>query len=637
MKTLKLFCLLALAVGAANAQGVKFSADKPAAGSTVKFTYDPKGTNLENLADVKCTSYTFFSKSNPKNTKIELVKEGAIYKGEISTPDSVTVVGLAFSVGDQKDEAPAGYVLEFTKGGKVPAEAYLNEAFLYGLAGNYYLGLTIDPEKAVTLYKQAFALKPELKKKNLQQYLSLEYKADKENGTKLINENISRLSKIKDPHEDDLSGTVGLYSLLKKKAKADSVKIILLKKYPTGNYAWGDDMNALYGTKDFAAQEKKAADMIAKFKFDASKKADADKLNSIYGILANASIQVKNADKFELYAGKVTNKQTKASLYNSFAWPSAEKKENLELAAQLSKKSLDLIEEAKNGEVPVYFFSKDEYIKSLDRAYAMYADTYALLLHHQGNNKEALAYQEKAKAYNDAGGNERYIMYLNLTGNKDKAYAEAEKIIKDGKATDSLKTIFKTLYTSLKKEGTYETYIANLEKAALEKERAEWTKKMINIPAPAFSLTNLKGEKVSLASLKGKIVILDYWATWCGPCVASFPGMQKAMAKYSGNPNVVFLFVNTWQNEENREKVVTDFITEKKYNFNVLYDTKNAKEPSKFDVVSAYKVDGIPTKFVIDGDGNIRFKAVGFSGSDDGVVKEIDSMISLLAPKESGK
>ena len=72
MKTLKLLCLLVFAAGVANAQGVKFSANTPAAGSTVKFTYDPKGTNLENLADVKCTIYYFFSKSNPKSTKIEL-------------------------------------------------------------------------------------------------------------------------------------------------------------------------------------------------------------------------------------------------------------------------------------------------------------------------------------------------------------------------------------------------------------------------------------------------------------------------------------------------------------------------------------------------------------------------------------
>jgi hypothetical protein len=193
-----------------------------------------------------------------------------VYKGEITAPDSVTIVGLAFSVGDKKDEAPAGYILEFTKAGKVSAEAYLNEAFLYGLAGNYYLGLTIDPEKAVSLYKQAFTLKPELKKKNLNQYLSLEYKADKENGTKLINENISSLSKQKEPKEEDLGTVISLYSLLKKKNQADSVKAIVLKKYPTGNYAWNDGMNALYGTKDFAAQGQKAEEMIATFKLDAT-------------------------------------------------------------------------------------------------------------------------------------------------------------------------------------------------------------------------------------------------------------------------------------------------------------------------------------------------------------------------------
>jgi peroxiredoxin len=641
MKTLKLFFLLALVAGAANAQGVKFSVDKPAAGSTVKFTYEPKGTNLENLADVKCASYTFFSKSNPKNAKIELVKEGDIYKGEITAPDSVTIVGLAFSVGDKKDEAPAGYILEFTKAGKVSAEAYLNEAFLYGLAGNYYLGLTIDPEKAVSLYKQAFTLKPELKKKNLNQYLSLEYKADKENGTKLINENISSLSKLKEPKEEDLSVVISLYSLLKKKTQADSVKAIVLKKYPTGNYAWNDGMNALYGTKDFAAQGQKAEEMIATFKLDPTKKVDLSRLNSIYSLLANSAVKAKDLEKFQVYAKKVSDKMTRASLYNnSFAWPSAEKKENIELATQLSKQSLELIEESRKDEAPAYYNSKAEYLKYLDGAYGMYADTYALLLYHKGDFKEALAIQEKAiplYATVPPDVSSRYVTYLIKDGQNDKAYNEAEKLIKEGKGNDSLKAEFKMLYSTLKKEGTYETYIANLEKIVLEKEKAEWTKKMINIPAPSFSLTNLKGETVSLASLKGKIVILDYWATWCGPCVASFPGMQKALAKYSANPNVVFLFVNTWQTEDNREKLVTDFIAEKKYNFNVLYDTKNAKDPSKFDVVSAYKVDGIPTKFVIDGEGNIRFKAVGFSGSDDAVVKEIDSMISLLGPKETSK
>lgn len=641
MKSFKLLLPLVFAAVAVNAQGVKFSSDKPVAGSTVKFTYETKGTNLQNLADVKCTAYTFYSGSNPKAKKLELVKDGELYRGEIATADSITLVGLAFYVGEQKDDAPSGYILEFTKDGKVAAETYINEAFLYGLAGNYYLGFTLNTGKSAALYKKAFELKPALKEKQLVNYLSMEMKTNKDIGSKLIEEHIKRVSAIKEPKEQDLSLNLNLYNMLKKKPQADSVKTILLKKFPTGNFAYGQEMNALYAEKDAATIEQKGTAMIVKYKFDASRKADAAKLNSINSLIANAYAKTTDNEKFELYAGKIDNKLSRASAYNQFAWPLAEKNENVAFASKISKQSLELIEQAKNDEMPSYYSTKEEYLKSLNQTYGMYADTYALLLYHQGKFKEALATQEKAlPMYGENVTPDvatRYVTYLIKDGQKEKAFIEAEKLIKEGKGSDSLKTDFKNLYTSLKKSGTYDSYIANLEKEASAKAMAEWTKKMINIPAPTFTLANLKGEKVSLADLKGKIVVLDYWATWCGPCVASFPGMQKAMAKYSGNPNVVFLFVNTWQTEENREKVVTDFIAGKKLNFNVLYDTKNAKDPSKFDIVSAYKVDGIPTKFIIDGEGNIRFKAVGFSGSDDGVVKEIDSMISLLTSKEASK
>lgn len=269
--------------------------------------------------------------------------------------------------------------------------------------------------------------------------------------------------------------------------------------------------------------------------------------------------------------------------------------------------------------------------KGLERNYAMYADTYALLLHQQGNDKEAVAYQEVAKPYNDAEGNERYVMYLELSGDKEKAYTEADRVLKEGKGTDALKVRFKTLYEGKGSAVPFETYMAGLEKIAKEKMSAEWAKKMINDPAPGFSLVNRKGETVSLASLKGKTVVLDYWATWCGPCVASFPGMQKAVTKYASNPNVVFLFINTWQREANREEVVNKFFEENKYDFNVLYDTRNKANPETFDVITAYKVNGIPTKFIIDPKGNIRFTAVGFSGNTDEVVREIDMMIGLAS------
>jgi hypothetical protein len=111
--------------------------------------------------------------------------------------------------------------------------------------------------------------------------------------------------------------------------------------------------------------------------------------------------------------------------------------------------------------------------------------------------------------------------------------------------------------------------------------------------------------------------------------------MQKTVDKFKNNPDVVFLLIDTWENGDDRQQKVSDFIAKNKYTFHVLYDDAKAKEGNDFVVVENFKVEGIPTKCVIDRNNNIRFKSVGFNGSTDAIVSEVSAMIDI-ADADSG-
>jgi thiol-disulfide isomerase/thioredoxin len=159
---------------------------------------------------------------------------------------------------------------------------------------------------------------------------------------------------------------------------------------------------------------------------------------------------------------------------------------------------------------------------------------------------------------------------------------------------------------------------------------------LVNEATKSISLNDLYGNAVAIGegALKGKVIILDFWATWCKPCIASFPAMQKVIDRYKNNPDVQFLFIATME-QGDALKNVKQFMAKNSYSFTVLLDEKT-EDMNLYKAYSNYKAaGGIPYKLILDGNGHIRARSAGFSGNEDEFIAELSAMIDIAL--KSGK
>lgn len=622
MKKAAILLLIAIAFQLSYAQGkVTFKPEKPKAGEEVTVSYNPQGTKLVEAKEITLVVHQFGILLSSSD-EYKMVKAGKEWNAKFKLADTSKGAFVRFAADKEADNnSKKGFVVKaHDASGKVIGGANAS----VGLVQMYYgdlVGVEADKEKSFDLIREDLDENPELKKAYLTYYISAISSVLKEKGNELI---LAELNAFTNPNELDeaqLSAVIGGYNRVKAADKAAPFQKVMLEKYPEGNAAQAPKFMEFRSAKDLETKLKVADEYIGKF-------PKGNYVSYIQGVIINEYVKAGQYDKAKEYLTTKITKPT-AMNFNSLAWAMYEKDADLKAAEEIAAKGVELgRKEAANPSMKRSPYQTElEFKKNNLRSLGMILDTYGAIQLKLGKKDDAVkSLEEAVKLGEEQEGetNERYISALIAVGKTKEAKAELEKYLSGENGTAKLRDQLKEVYVKEKGSETgFDKYVAVLEKAAFDKKTANLKKEMISEPAPQFNLLDLNGNKVSLSDFKGKTVIVDFWATWCGPCLSSFPGMKKAVEKYEAGGKVKFLFVNTWENVEDKKKNATDFIAKNSYPFHVLLDDKN-------EVITAYKVSGIPTKFIVDGNGNIRFKSVGFGGDAEKLVEELGLMIDMV-------
>lgn len=595
-----------------------FQPEKPKPGNELTIKYKPDDKDLQQAQNIDMIVYQY-SKDLNETSIFKMERKGDGWIGKFNISDTALGLVIKFENDETVDNnSKIGYVINlYDNNGEELPGTNAGLASLY-LKWGGAIDFEVDKKLLKLTLEKEFFKNPNIKFDFLESYFN---SLPKSIADSIIQIELDSLAEKETLSQSELELLANWNGKLENFVASEKYKGLLLAQFPKSIIAQQNDFLRFRATQDI----NKKMDLLNEFY---NKFPESNYLGSMLNNIVNDHLKDNNYSKALSLLEKFPN-AVNSNMYNSIAWDMFEKKFDLEKAAEICQEGIKFANvKIENGTTkkPVYLNQK-QWTGIQKRSLAYIKDTYANIQNELGEKEKAL--ENFAEAVNltnenEAEINQNYITALIDLAKYEEAKTHLEKFISSGKNTENMTSLLKDVYKNLGlSDSSANISLNKFEETTKAKLTEKIKKEIINKPAPLFTLTDLDGNPVNLSDYKGKTIILDFWATWCGPCLQSFPGMQKAVEKYADNPDIKFIFINTWENTEDKKKNAVDFITKNKYSFHVLLDENN-------EVIEKYEVRGIPTKFIIDKNQNIRFISVGFSGKESELIAELDAMISLL-------